>query len=267
MNAISSIHNPKIQWVRKLLGRGQARQEESAFVVEGVRLAEEALAAGWKPRLVLYSSDLSARGLALLPAFQEAGAELELVDSQLMRRISETHTPQGILAVLPLRTLALPESLHFLLVVDGVRDPGNLGSILRTAAAAGVQALLLPPGSADAYAPKVVRAAMGAHFRLPIQKLEWTQIEHILKPAGLPRYLKVYLADAGAGLAYTQADLRAPLALIIGGEAAGAGMISQGLADDRLHIPMPGGMESLNAAIAAAVLLFEIVRQRTCETI
>ncbi|MFZ0531585.1 MAG: RNA methyltransferase, partial [Anaerolineales bacterium] len=126
---------------------------------------------------------------------------------------------------------------------------------------AGVQAVLLAPGCADAWAPKVLRAGMGAHFHLPIHSLGWQEIKCILKEPS--HRLQVCLADSSAGTPYTQVDFRAPLALIVGGEAAGAGSESAYLAERRVHIPMPGGSESLNAGIAASILLFEAVRQRT----
>lgn len=253
---ITSVQNPKIQWVRKLQSQARQRRAESVFVVEGVRLVEEALAAGWLARLVLHTEGLSERGAQVVQGFARQGAPVEVVSEGVMEAASDTQSPQGLLAVLEASLLPLPERLDFVLVIDGVRDPGNLGTLLRTAAAAGAQAALLPPGNVDAWSPKVLRAAMGAHFRLPLRSLDWGALSDLLY--GLP----VYLADAGGGLAYTRANLRQPLALMVGGEAAGAGQQGQALASHRLHIPMPGKMESLNAAAAAAVLLFEVVRQR-----
>jgi len=257
---ITSAHNPKVQAVRKLQAQGKERRAEQAFVIEGVRLGEEALQAGWEARLVLYSDELDARGEALVNGFAARGVAIEQVTPAVMKAASDTETPQGILVVMALGTWPLPPSPNFVLVLDGVRDPGNLGTILRTAAAAGVQAVLLAPGCADAYAPKVVRSAMGAHFRLPVHSLSWEEIQHYLYlPSGTPH---IYLAEAGNGVPYTQADFRSPLAIIVGGEAAGAGAESISLAHERVHIPMPGNTESLNAAIATAILLFEVVRQR-----
>jgi len=253
---LTSSQNPKIQAVRKLQAQAKQRRQEQAFVVEGVRLVEEAWAAGWQARLVLYSSELSERGQQLVRQFRSVGAPLEEVSPGVLAAASDTPAPQGILAVLETHTLALPAALDFVLIPDGVRDPGNLGTLLRTAAAAGVQAVLLPPGTVDPWSPKVVRSAMGAHFRLPVLELDWEQIRTALDG------LQVYLADSGGGLAYTAADLRQPLALLIGGEAEGAGAQGAALANERLHIPMPGPTESLNAAVAAAILMFETARQR-----
>jgi TrmH family RNA methyltransferase len=256
---ITSTKNPKIQYVRSLLGTARKRREAQAFVVEGVRLAEEALAAGWDSQLVLHTEDLNPRGLALVAGYAQQGAQVEQVTPEVMRSASDTQTPQGILAVLARRALPLPEHLDFAFIPDGVRDPGNLGTMLRTAAAAGVGAVFLPTATADAFAPKVVRAGMGAHFQLPIHSGDWDEIEAQLSGARL----KVYLAAAGEGQDYTQADFRAPVALLIGSEAEGAGEAARRLAHTRVHIPMPGRMESLNAAAAASILLFEVVRQRS----
>ncbi|MBN2549563.1 MAG: RNA methyltransferase [Anaerolineales bacterium] len=250
------MQNPKIKWVRSLQSSSRERKETAAFVVEGVRLAEEALLSGWEAQLVLHTPDLSLRGQAIVEGLSSQGAPVEQVAESVMLAASDTETPQGVLVVVSMRTAPLPDQLDFVFIPDSVRDPGNLGTMLRTAAAAGVRAVLLPPGGVDPFSPKVVRAGMGAHFHLPLYQLPWMEIASLVKP------LRVFLADSGEGLPYTQADFRLPLALVIGGEAQGAGLQAQRMTSQRVHIPMPGGGESLNAAVAAAVLLFEIVRQR-----
>jgi len=255
---ITSVHNPKIKWVRSLQSDPGARREAGAFVVEGVRLAEEALASGWLVQLVLYGEDLGPRSRLVVDNFIAQGAPIELVAEHVLRLASDTQTPQGVLAVIEMRSLPLPPAPDFVFIPDGVRDPGNLGSMLRTAAAAGVQAVLIPRGAVDAYTPKVVRAAMGAHFHLPIASRAWEEITSLLGR----EELHIYLADAAAGEPYFRCDLRSPLALIVGGEAQGAGEAARSLAEATLHIPMASGVESLNAGAAAAVLLFEVARQR-----
>ena len=255
---ITSTQNQKIKWVRALQNQARARKDEGLFVIEGVRLAEEALAAGWEAELVLYTASLNPRGQAVVNGFAQRSSLVEEVSEPVLQAASDTQTPQGILAVIRQNNHPLADGLDFALIVDGVRDPGNLGSMLRTAAAAGVQAVVLTPGCADPYAPKVVRSAMGAHFRLHLQTLEWHSLHDLVKSAGL----YVVLAAAEAGEPYTRCDFRRPLAIIIGGEAEGAGVNARVLADTPVHIPMPGGSESLNAAAAAAILLFEVVRQR-----
>jgi RNA methyltransferase, TrmH family len=261
---LSSPHNPRLNRVRALLEKRKAREEEQAFVVEGVRLVEEALASGWPAELVLYSSQITERGQAVVQGFQQQGVETLEIAPKLMGSLSGIETAPGLLAVLPLRQLPLPDPLNFLLISDNLRDPGNLGTLLRTAAASGVQAALLSPGTTDAFAPKVLRAGMGAHFRLPVLHLNWEEIRAACKEQaaakGAP--LRIFLAEAAEGTACWNLDLRQPLALMVGSEAEGASREALALADELITIPMPGNSESLNAAIAASILLFEIVRQR-----
>jgi TrmH family RNA methyltransferase len=254
---ITSSQNPKLKLVRALGGRPKERREEGAFLAEGVRLVEEALSAGWPVRFVLYSGGLSQRGKELVERLNTSGLEVDEVAGDLLQAASETETSQGIIAVLDYSPFPLPASPNFILIPDQIRDPGNLGTLIRTAAAARVQAVILPPETTDAFAPKVVRAGMGAHFRLTIQSMDWEEIEQICKRASL----QVFLADM-YGQSCWKTDFRGPLALIVGGEAEGASVSARKLAKTTVSIPMPGEAESLNASVAGAVLIFEIVRQR-----
>jgi TrmH family RNA methyltransferase len=174
-----------------------------------------------------------------------------------MQSIGETQNSQGILAVLESSQLPTQKSFTFILIPDQIRDPGNLGTLLRTAAASGVEAVLIPPETAEPFAPKVVRAGMGAHFRIPIIACAWEEIR--VMTAGM----KIHLADTEGSMPYWQADFISPLAIIVGGEADGASQPARDLANDEVTIPMPGRSESLNAAVAGAILLFEVVRQRS----
>lgn len=285
---ITSSQNPKLKLARALTGRSKERREAGAFLAEGVRLVEEAFAAGWPFRFVLYSDELSERGTQLRKRVEERGIEIEQVGSRLLQALSETETSQGILAVLQLANLPIPDSPTFLLIPDSIRDPGNLGTLLRTANAASVQAVLIPPETTDAFAPKVVRAGMGAHFRLPIQAMTWDEIREFvntlhlspLRPSAKnsgpsadtsPKSatdlgeagggLEVFLADMN-GQSCWETDFRGPLALIVGGEAEGASEQARKLANTFVKIPMTGKTESLNAAVAGSVLMFEVMRQR-----
>jgi TrmH family RNA methyltransferase len=256
---ITSVQNTRIKWLRSLQGSSRERRQAHAFIVEGVRLLEEALAVDWPTRLVLYTDELSSRGQELLAEYVRRGVETISVSPHVLAAASDTETPQGILAVLAEKSLPMPPQVDFVFVPDGVRDPGNLGGMLRTAAAAGVQVVLFPPGSVDAFAPKVLRAGMGAHFRLPLLEMDWQGIRDLFVSHGLT----ACLAEADGEQEYTAVDMRRPLAIIVGGEAQGAGEAARQVADVRLRIAMPGGSESLNAGVAAAVLLFEVVRQRS----
>ncbi len=257
---LSSSQNAKVKLVRALSGRPKERRETGAFLAEGVRLVEEAQLAGWPFRFVLHSPDISERGAMLVARLKQGGIRVDLVDSALLQSLSETETSQGILAVLDEHELPLPAAPDFLLIADSIRDPGNLGTLLRSAEAAGVQAVFLTPETADAFSPKVVRAGMGAHFRLPIRNVSWAAISILL--GAMPPVRQVYLADMG-GASCWEADFKGPLALIIGGEAAGATSAARELATRLVSIPMLGGAESLNAAVAGSILMFEVLRQRT----
>ncbi|MFP3854480.1 MAG: TrmH family RNA methyltransferase, partial [Anaerolineales bacterium] len=158
--------------------------------------------------------------------------------------------------VAPFPQLKLPVEPSFLVAVDQLADPGNLGTLLRTSLAAGVEGLVLTPGTVDPFNPKVVRGAMGALLHIPLQWAKPSELKSAL--AGLP----LWLAETNQGPAYTQVDWQPPCALLIGSEAHGARAKLAELADQVTHIPMEGPADSLNAAVAAAVILFEIRRQR-----
>ena len=270
---ITSNQNPKLKLVRSLLGRPKERLEANAFVIEGVRLIEEAVSAGWKIQFALYSDGLSERGRDLINVLAAHRVDVEEVAGDLLQKVSETETPQGILAVLEFSHPSIPKAMNFILIPDQIRDPGNLGTLLRTAAATGVQAVFLPPETTDAFAPKVLRAGMGAHFRLPIHSLTWDAIREYLSASPLAQsgnnhsaevthpLLPVYLADMD-GQSCWETDLGKPLAVIVGGEAEGASDEARKLATQKISIPMSGKVESLNAGVAGSVLMFEVVRQR-----
>lgn len=254
---ITSSQNPKLKLVRALMGRARERREANAFVVEGVRLVEEAVNAGWKFQFALYSDGLSDRGRSLLNTLLTHQIDTEEVAGDLLQKLSDTESPQGVLAVLDDSQLPIPEVLDFVLIPDQVRDPGNLGTLLRSAAATGVQAVFLPPETTDPFAPKVLRSGMGAHFRLPIHAMTWEEIEQISRSANL----QMYIADMD-GASCWETDLRQPLALVVGGEAEGVSEDARRLSKGKISIPMAGNVESLNAGVAGSVLMFEVVRQR-----
>jgi TrmH family RNA methyltransferase len=255
---ITSTQNERAKYVRSL-SRRRVRQREGRFLVEGTRLVEEVARAGIRPALVFFTESWAQtpegqRLLAQLPPAEEGAWP---VSEAVLAACADTETPQGVLAVVPFVENAPGPGL--VLVVDGVRDPGNLGTLLRSAEAAGAGQVLLAPGTVDLYNPKVVRGAMGAHFRLAVAQLDWPALTRRLGGHA------VWLAEAGGEVAYEAVDWTAPSALVVGGEATGAGAQAAALATGRVRIPMAGGTESLNAAMAATVILFEAARQRRKE--
>lgn len=253
---IISTSNRRVKWVRALQTKRRARQDERTFVIEGMRLAHEAVAAQLPVNLVLHTDHLHERGRGLANSLARLGAEVEVVSDAVMTACSNTESPPGLLVVLPFPDLPLPERPTLTLVADRLADPGNLGTLLRTSLAAGVEAVFLTKGTVDPYNPKVVRGAMGAHFHLPIE---------ILEPNALPERLvgqEIWLAEAGEGKPYYDVDWSQPAALVIGGEAYGPQPALRSLARGQVYIPMAVASESINSVIAAAVILFEISRQR-----
>ena len=292
---ITSAQNPKIQLVRTLLNRRKDRQSTGQFIVEGVRLLEEAAQAGLRPDMLFYSKELNLRGQQIVAEYQQHQVDVEEVLPSLISSLTQTETSQGVLAIFSMQSRPLPKQLNFVLIVDNLRDPGNLGTILRTAAAANVDAVLLAPGTTDAQVTEYIdalckavrdtgcrkpiffncwgsraaaaaastRAGMGAHFQIPIRELGWESIQSLCKSRDA-RPLQFFLAEAARPESSCWSlNLRQPLALIIGGEAEGATPEAHAAADQMISIPMPGISESLNAAVAAAVLIFEVIRQRS----
>lgn len=256
---LTSTKNPLIQKIRLLKNNPKERARTGLFILEGVRLCEEALAANALPVHLLYTDNLAPRAQTLLDAFVAAGVQPTLVAPNIMAAVSDTKTSQGLLLVLPNIHLPVPQNADFFLLLDSVRDPGNLGTLFRTSAASGVHAVILLPGCASPFSPKVVRAAMGAHFTVPILEHTWESLPTFLAAEPKPR---LYLADGSAKTTYTAANFIRPTALLIGSEAHGISAEAQALPSQGLSIPMANNVESLNAAAAAAILLFEVVRQR-----
>ena len=252
---ISSLANAKIKYVRRLQAEKRFRAREKAFVIEGTRWVSELIQLSRIPELLFYT-EAWLNSAANAPILHQINGPKQVVSEPVMAAMSDTQTPSGILAVLPIQPLPLPDAPSLLLILDGVTNPGNLGTMLRTAGAAGVDGVLLGPGCVDAYNPKAVRGAMGAHLRLAIRTANWTEIEQ------LTARMSVWLAAADGEMAYTAVSWQPPSALIIGGEASGAGEQARQLATAAIHIPMRAATESLNAAVATAIILFESARQR-----
>lgn len=252
---ISSPANPAIALVRSL-GRRDRRAGDRAFIVEGQRAVADAVDTGARPRLVLIreGSEELAPALALPPE-----TRVRIVEARLFDHLSDVQTPQGVLAVFPMPELepAAGNPPPLTLIVDRLRDPGNLGTLLRAAAGAGVDTVYLTPESVDPWNAKVVRAGMGAHFRVPIRPFDNAAGD------GLRERLPLRVAaTADASLSYDAVDWTGPVAVIIGGEAEGVGEALTTWSTCAASIPLASRVESLNAAVAGAVMLFEAARQR-----
>lgn len=271
---ITSQSNQHIARLRSLHA-AKGREQEAAFLVEGPHLLDAALDAGMQPELLIYDPDALSRTttgrrlVGRIEAVRAAGGAVFEAAPAALERACDTRSPQGVAAALAtadvaadrVRTRRRGRLRPVLLVLDAIADPGNLGTILRSALAADVDEVLLAPGCADPLAPKVVRAASGAHFHLPIRADQsWHNVAAAL--AGAPQTRQILIAEADATQPYDSFDLTQRTAVIVGNEAHGPSAEARGLATAALSIPMWNKVESLNAAIAASVILFEAARQR-----
>jgi TrmH family RNA methyltransferase len=213
------------------------------FVVEGAGLIAQAVAAGWQ---------IEAQFVA--PGGQTVACDAPVYEfgPNVIERVASTEAPQPLLAVVQQRAQALPRDATFVMVADRIGDPGNAGTIIRSAEAAGAQAVAFTPGSVDPYNSKVVRSSAGSLFRIPVVTCEITD----LRAAGLA----VLATSSHHGIEYTEADLTIPVAVMVGNEAHG--VAEDAPVDGWITIPHQGAAESLNVAMAATVLVFEVARQR-----
>ncbi len=253
---ITSRQNTKIKLIRKLNSGAKFRAEADAFAVEGIRLLEEAQRSAIHPEWVIHTEDLGQRGEQLLEGYRVRNIPCEPVLPEVLEAASDTKNPQGVVAVFPLLSLPMPTAPSLLVIIDSLGDPGNLGTLMRTSLAACADGMLISPGSVDPFSPKVLRAAMGAHFNLPFRVASWTEIE--LATQGMA----TLLADLDSGASLWSSDLTGPVGIILGSEAHGPSEEARSLSNQTIHIPMNSTVESLNAAAAGAVILFEIYRQR-----
>ena len=250
MEHITSRKNPWLTALRRLNTTPAARREAGRFLCEGPKLVGECLKWGWPVEAVVGLEDK-------LPAVP-GGARTVAVPEDILGWLSDVEAPQGVLAVCRLPDTALPGELApgRYLVLDGVQDPGNLGTVWRTADAFGAAGLILTGACADPFGPKTVRATMGACFRLPVWQGERAEVRDKLSAAGVPLYATALREDTE--------DVRSVslnnAAVVIGSEGKGVSDELLGLCDRTLKIPMEGRCESLNAAVAAAVVLWEMYR-------
>lgn len=251
MEIITSRQNPLCTHLRRLAASVSYRRKSGEFLCDSPKLLEEALAHGGDLHTVVCTADAA-------PPTLPAGARCVQVPADVMASISPTQTPQGTLAVCGLPDRPLPQALagRRYMVLDGVQDPGNVGTILRTADAFGAEGLLLVNGCADLWSPKTVRASMGAVFRCPAWTCDLPALKALLTASGLPLYGAALRADT---VDARQADYTR-CAVAIGSEGRGLSDEVLTLCGQTVKIPMRAHCESLNAAAAAAVLLWEMAR-------
>lgn len=261
---VTSLHNQLVKTAATLRQK-KYRDELGLFAVEGVRLVEELVGAGWPAEYCLFTAAAAAnaRAAKVLAALAAAGCRPVEVTEAIYSKVTDTEEPQGIMVVAGKRSAALASVLTqpapLIAVLDDIRDPGNVGTVIRTAAAAGASGVVLLRGCADLYAGKTVRATMGALFNLPVvESLDRQALLSSLTGANVP--LVATALEGGAP--YFASNLSGPVAIVFGNEGRGVGDDLLAAANSRLFIPLYGRVESLNVAAAAAVLLYEAARQR-----
>ncbi|OCT16723.1 rRNA methyltransferase [Paenibacillus pectinilyticus] len=256
---IMSVQNTRVKdWAQLLERRG--RDKQGKYIIEGYHLIEEALKAEAQVEVILF---LAEKGLPTeLSALADETVEWVGVSQAVLAKCSDAQTPQGVVAVVARPQLGMDELIageHDLVVVlDGVQDPGNLGTIIRSADAVGAKAVVLGRGTVDLYNPKTIRSTMGSMYHLPIVEADLLE----LLPRARERGVRLVTTSLQAQGSCYDTDLRQPTWLILGNEAKGVSPEVAAQSDVQVIIPMRGKAESLNVAMAATVLLFEAARQR-----
>jgi len=262
---ITSSQNKFIKMAASLKEK-KFRDDLGLFIIEGVRLVEEAAQANWQVEMCIYITEAKEdkRVQEVLLLLHSKNCRILEVSSAIYGRITEVNQPQGIMAIMKKREYRLADSIAdvekpFFVVLDEVQDPGNVGTIIRTAVAAGCTGIILTKGCADIFAAKVVRASMGSLFHIPI--FEGLSQEEVVNY--LEKYdIGIMTTSLESSTIYFQVDFNQPVAVVFGNEGNGVGRKLLEKSKERLYIPLLGNVESLNVAASAAIILYEAVRQR-----
>lgn len=254
---ISSNQNPLIKNISLLQKKKTERKKQGVFIVEGIKVIND-IPENYNVKYYITSENFNQQQLTKLEE-----EKWITVTEDIYKSISDTDSPQGAMAVVEqkhqlLETIEVKDKT-FCLVLENMQDPGNLGTVIRTAYGFGVDYIIVSKGSVDVYSPKTIRSTMGALFHVPIiLDVEMEETLKVLKEKGM----LLYTTALEESKPLFEADLSAQVALIIGNEANGASELAKEMADYKVHIPMPGGLESLNASIAASICMYEVMRQR-----
>ena len=252
---IESSQNQTIKYINRLKANRRFRDSENCFVMEGGKWLREA---SLFPNLLtaVFYTDIWFNNKENEALLTKVVAKKAQVTQSVMNSLSDTTTPSGVLAIGSKPNLPLPKKPSFILILDTISDPGNMGTLIRTAAAAGVEAILLSPNCVDIFNPKVVRSSMGGILKIPILQKSWPEIQ------AFSQKLATYALDAQGSTPYTAVDWTVNTSLIVGNEGHGLSKKSISIAANLIAIPMHDSVESLNASMAAGIVLFEAVRQK-----
>ena len=253
---ITSVHNPQVAFLRDLQ-KARARRESGLFLAESVKMVREAIDLSLCRTLIVDAKRAGEYG-ELIDAAQEKGCDVLLVTAAIMQAISEAKTPQGVCCTVEIPTQPKEIGGNLIVAMDGVQDPGNVGTILRTADAAGFDGALLSGACADLYGAKTLRATMGSVFRVPVRRTDDLAAElEAMKARGYA----VVATELGGADFYVHCP-HSKAVLVIGSEGNGVSGAVRAVATHHLALPMRGGAESLNAAVAAGIMIYEMARER-----
>ncbi|MDH4162099.1 MAG: RNA methyltransferase [Nitrospirota bacterium] len=261
---LSSKENKAYKFLASL-SDAKVRKKEQAFLIEGVKMVEEALRDKTGVRQVIAATSLTQHhGKGVINLAEKSGVPLLWISDRLMDQLSDSKTPQPVMALveMPAHTeeQLIAHSSKLIVLCHQLQDPGNLGTILRTAEAAGASGVAIAGNTVDAYNPKTLRASMGSILRLPVVKVG--DVELFVKKCA-DNGLQTAAMTLGGGITHYELDMRKPLVVIVGQEGAGLPEKITSQADHRVRIPMAETIESLNAATSVAVFLYEALRQRS----
>ncbi|SRR5579883_239833 len=261
LRVIEGTHNPLLKEMRKAFAGGDITPD-GYCAIEGMRIVEEAIRSGLKFRAVFFSEASKNKAERLLPQLA-AHTETLLLADNLFASAVPSETPQGVAALVKCKVFSLKEVLTKaaagpLIAIAGVQDPGNLGTILRSAEAFGAGGVLLGEGTASVFNSKVIRASAGSVFRLPMVKVKLGEVVADLKAAGL----RLIATSSHKSKPLNQADLSGPIAIFIGSEGAGIPRELLAKMDETIAIPHSPAVESLNAGVAASIVLYEVARRK-----
>ena len=253
---ITSAQNPRVKHIVKLRDDKKTRKEDGLMLVEGFDEIQHALAAGHTPQTLLFGPELASRALT------DSSIETLTVSRAVFEKISYRENPDGWMGIFPIPKISLADltlsKTPLMIVAESIEKPGNLGAILRTADAAGVDALLVCDARVDVWKPNVVRASRGAVFSVPVVECENAEALKWLKRGGM----RVVAASPSAEEIYSDVDLKSPVAIVVGTEDEGLSDFWMTNADVKVKIPMMGKVNSLNVSVSTALIVYEAMRQR-----
>lgn len=258
------LSKEKLKELAKLKTK-KGRKSQGRFLIEGLHLCEEIANSNWETESVLFTSSFqnSPAGKKLLQKFERRKIKTTPVKSDVVKKLSDTVTPQGIICVAKIKKIPSDrlwsKGSNIILALDAIRDPGNVGTLIRTADAFGIDGVILSSDSAELYNPKVVRSTMGSIFHLPI--FDDFDLEKIL-PKLKKLNFKIYGTDAKEGKDFDKLDCSGKICILVGSEAKGLSKRLFPLSDEIIQIPTYGKAESLNASVAGGILLYEMTKRK-----